>query len=233
MATVVCGESTNYGKGVAPHAQLISIRVEDDLGVINTEDVAWALVQVWLDWEPTHRIAAVNLSLAANPDEDTLATNDCIDPSPLLALLIDLLSIDGIPVVAGTGNDSLDNKVLFPACFALTFAVGATNKLDGIEDYSNSSDALDLLAPGTGVTIPSTAGFCELKAGTSVSTAFVSAAFALLRERWPTRSLAELEAALKQSGPSLSDKPDGIVRNRLDVSAAMQLLETIPPGGPQ
>lgn len=53
----------------------------------------------------------------------------------------------GVLIVAASGNDGSDS-VDYPGGYDGIFAVGATDALNGIADYSNRGAALDLVAPG-------------------------------------------------------------------------------------
>ena len=53
----------------------------------------------------------------------------------------------GILIAAASGNDGND-KVDYPGGYAGIFAVGATDAINSISDYSNRGSALDLVAPG-------------------------------------------------------------------------------------
>ncbi|MEU2792746.1 S8 family serine peptidase [Streptomyces sp. NPDC007100] len=92
----------------------------------------------------------------------------------------------GAIVVAGVGNDGTSKKN-YPAACPGVIGVGAVNQYGETWSRSNYNDTVDLLAPGEG--IPFAQGKSDsaytVSDGTSPATAYVSAAAALLREKFP------------------------------------------------
>ncbi|MFF8784158.1 S8 family serine peptidase [Streptomyces sp. NPDC015125] len=92
----------------------------------------------------------------------------------------------GVVVVAGVGNDGTSEKHIPAACPG-AIGVGAVDEYGKVWSMSNYNSAVDLLAPGVDVPVlggKSDSHYGTTK-GTSVATAYVSAAVALLREKYP------------------------------------------------
>jgi hypothetical protein len=93
---------------------------------------------------------------------------------------------------------------------------------DQVVCSSNSSSALDLLAPGVLIKSPSLGGGQSERSGTSLSTAHASAVAALVLQAASEISPGELETIMKESGVPVTDSRNGRVTRRLDALAAVR-----------
>lgn len=150
--------------------------------------------------------------------------------------LADALAAGILPVIA-SGNNSATSGLPWPSCNPAAVAVGATADasfsgscgavaVDQVMCYSNSGPQLDVLAPGS---IISAAGLGGVH-GTSFAAPFVSGAVALLAHSRPTASPDQIRDAIVNTGPSVTDPRNGVVRRRLDVAAARTRLTGAPAG---
>jgi subtilisin family serine protease len=110
---------------------------------------------------------------------------------------------DGILVVAAAGNNARNTDVIpyYPASIALDnlVAVGASTRLDGTRTSSNfGAGSVDLFAPGEAIysTVAASDTAYESRNGSSMATAFVAGALALLRAESPTAPGTQLIARL-------------------------------------
>jgi serine protease AprX len=136
--TFVAGVAASQGKfgGAAPNADLVSLKVFNDLGQGTTADVLRAC-----DWllqnKDRYNIRVANFSL-----QSSLATSFRFDP---LDRAVEKLWQAGIVVVAAAGNDATNgqqNGVLFsPANDPFVITVGA------LDDLGSPSPADDVNAP--------------------------------------------------------------------------------------
>ncbi|MFG2527262.1 S8 family serine peptidase [Streptomyces sp. NPDC048516] len=116
----------------------------------------------------------------------------------------------GVVVVAGVGNDGSTEKHLPSACPG-AIGVGAVDEYGEVWERSNYNSAVDLLAPGVDVRVlggksDSQYGTTD---GTSVATAYVSAAVALLREKYPDLTPGQIANRLVKTAsltPSVKKK---------------------------
>jgi len=174
-------------------------------------------------------IAAVNLSLGGQA-----FTSPCDSQLPAGKITMDLLRSVGIATIVSSGNDGLANSISIPACISSAISVGATDKSDQVPFFSNSASFLDLLAPGVNITssVPGTE-FSSFS-GTSMAAPHVAGAFAVLRSKNPSATVDEILAALKNTGQSILDTRNGLVKPRIQVDLALTqiLLEAngISPG---
>ena len=127
----------------------------------------------------------------------------------------DLSKSTGNQVVAAAGNDGSD-VVQFPASYPEVIAVAATNAGGTLTGFSSYGDWVDLAAPGwdilsTGVRSMTPAGYdpywyCT---GTSCSAPIVAGVAALVKNKWPTLTSAQVATRLKvlsrDAGPRGTD----------------------------
>jgi serine protease AprX len=257
VAGLIAGNSLVYpsrdklfGKymGVAPRANLISVKVSDDDGNTTVLDVING-IQFAVDNKATYGIRVINLSLSSAAAESY--TTDPLDAA------VEQAWNAGILVVAAAGNEALtsDGVTFSPANDPWALTVGA---LDDRGTFSRLDDILapwssrgltqdgvskpDVLAPGGGLVsaLAPESDFAHLcptcivdgryfkAGGTSMATAVVSGAAALLVEEHPTWSPARLKGALRAT---LVDVPGagGVI----DVYAALDSTATWSTTRPQ
>ena len=189
-----------------------------------------------IDWilenQETYNIAAINLSLGASSFADPCNTYNAFQTA------FDAAREAGIVVVAAAGNDADSSGIAFPACTPGAISVGAvyddittnldwgicedpTTTADQITCFSNSAYYLSIFAPGAMIT----AGGATM-GGTSQATPHVAGAVALIRQKFPDASTAEIEHQLLQSNYQLTDPRNGLIFPRLDLTSALDISET-------
>ncbi len=127
--------------GIAFNAKIMPLRVLDANGEGDSAAIARAI-----RYATRHRADVINLSLEF-PSEVRSAEI----PDVLSALRY--AHRRGVVVVAAAGNQT-DITVAYPARAQSVIAVGATTPTGCQADYSNSGDALDVVAPGGGADAP-------------------------------------------------------------------------------
>jgi serine protease AprX len=143
--------------GVAPEADLVSVKVSDEAGEATILDVIYGL-QFVVDFKEKYNIRVVNMSL-----ESSVAESYKTDPLDAAA---EAAWFSGIVVVAAAGNRGSDPKAVSyaPGNDPFVISVGAvddqgTSKLndDKLADWSSRGKTQDghskpeLLAPGSGI----------------------------------------------------------------------------------
>ena len=212
---------------MAPDANIVGLDVFSG-GSASTTDLLAAI-----DWLVTNRetynITAANFSLGTSQ----LYSSPCDSRfNPFKAALDTLLENDILPVVA-SGNEGSPNSLSNPACVSAALSVGAvydanvgtrtwsacsdasTNQ-DQVACFSNSASFLDLLAPGAMIT---SAGYQG--GGTSMAAPHVTAATALLSERFSDATMLEIQSRLLQSSKWIVDAKNNLSHPRLDLESAM------------
>ncbi|MDW7773243.1 MAG: S8 family serine peptidase [Desulfobulbaceae bacterium] len=224
VAGIAAGSGDTFD-GVARNAELIAVQVFSrfdrtlDCGsapipcaMTYTSDQIMGLQQVYA-LRTTYAIASVNMSLGGG-----YYTAYCDWDSRKET--IDLLKDAGIATVIASGNDSHTNGVSAPGCISTAITVGATNDtVDTRAWFSNSGPQLDLYAPGVSIysSVPDE-GYASW-GGTSMAAPHVAGAWALLKEKYPTETVDEIETRFDDSGVTVSS--DGISRQRIDIDEAL------------
>ncbi|MFH8406767.1 S8 family peptidase [Streptomyces sp. NPDC018019] len=165
MAGIIAGHGHGPGgaqgiKGLAPGAKIMP------LSAYKKESEATR-------YAADHGADVINMSYGVTRDADTCES---------IRYALD----KGVIVVAGVGNEG-SSKKNYPAACPGVIGVGAVNEYGEAWSRSNYNDTVDLLAPGE--KIPFAQGKSDsaytTSDGTSPAAAYVSAAAALLREKFP------------------------------------------------
>jgi uncharacterized repeat protein (TIGR02543 family) len=217
---IITGDGNTAPKGIAPDSKIVAIKVLDsNNSFYSSSDIVAAL-----DWILNNRpdVDVVNMSLYTYAKFNDVC-DDCYAWTMNLASAINNLRDIGILCISIAGNDSLVGQITAPGCLSSCMAVGATDKKDAAASFSNSSELVDLFAPGVSIISTAVGGGSASKTGTSMAAPHVSAAASILRQKEPSLQPSELESALKTSPVYVTDAA-GLTRPRLDVMAALEAV---------
>jgi hypothetical protein len=210
--------------GVAPGAQIAALDVFRSDGLAYSNDIIAALN--WAIQNKTlFNIAAVNLSLGGGS-----ATSPCTNDA-FASAIASVKSAGIVPVIA-SGNNGFTNAISSPACVPAAVSVGAVYDInmgaigwsscsdsataaDRVTCFSNSASFLSILAPGALIT---SAGITM--GGTSQASPHVAGAMAVLKAAFPDKTPDQLLTLLQDTGVSVTDQRNGIVKKRIDLAAA-------------
>ncbi|HEX9096734.1 MAG TPA: S8 family peptidase [Candidatus Dormibacteraeota bacterium] len=217
VAGIIAGSGTaSLGQyiGVAPQANLISLRVNDGTGGAPTSAIMNAILWAVIN-RNTYNIRVINLSLQASVQES-------YSTSPIDAA-VEYAWLKGLVVVVAAGNSGPNSALYAPANDPYVITVGATDDqgttatsddmLAGFSSYGVTQDGVtkpDLVAPGKRIittlatnstfalNYPSFAvGSQYIKlSGTSVAAPVVSGVAALYIESNPTVRPGQLKGVL-------------------------------------
>ncbi|MBI9045471.1 MAG: BspA family leucine-rich repeat surface protein [Anaerolineaceae bacterium] len=232
VAGIAAGSNDSTLFGVAPGADIIAVQVfsrfpasfcgYSDCALAFSSDGAAGLERVlWLHNNTDMKISSANLSLGGGE-----YTSYCDDSSLYSAMINNLYSV-GIAVVISSGNDGYTNAISAPACVTNAVAVGSTTKSDVVASYSNSSELVDILAPGSSIYSSIPGNVFSYKSGTSMAAPHVTGAWAVLRQRYPTAGVADILGYLQTTGVSITDSRNAITKSRIQVDEALN-YETNP-----
>ncbi len=199
-----------------------------------------------LDWLLNFRpdVKVVNMSVGIQ----TFVFNDfCDDANATTMMLrdaIDALQIQGVSVIAASGNDGTSTFMNAPACVHSAVSVAASYdndpqdatypcafpppQADAVACFFNVNQRTAMVAPGVNITSTARGSGSTTKSGTSASAPLVSACAAAIREAAPTLTAFEVELALRSANTihdARSDQqfpPDGVDLPRLDCLAAIE-----------
>jgi serine protease AprX len=217
VAGIIAGDGTaSLGQyiGIAPQANLISLRVNDGNGGAPTSAIMNAILWAVIN-KNTYNIRVINLSLQASVQESYRT-------SPIDAA-VEYAWLKGIVVVVAAGNSGPDSALYAPANDPYVITVGATDDqgtvattddvLAGFSSYGVTQDGFtkpDFVAPGKRIittlapnsnfalTYPSfMVGTQYIRlSGTSVAAPVVSGVAALYVESNPTLRPGQLKGVL-------------------------------------
>jgi hypothetical protein len=176
------------------------------------------------------RIAAANLSLGSGSFS---AVCDATTGMPPVKAAIDALAALGIATVAASGNNGSSSQISAPACISTAISVGSTlDSADSISSFSNRASFLSLMAPGSGINSSVPGGAFVTKSGTSMATAHVSGAWALVKSFQPGASVTQVLNALRNTGVAITDVGTQLTYSRIRLDTAFQSFNAVGPPGP-
>ncbi|MFB7177345.1 S8 family serine peptidase [Streptomyces sp. NPDC056257] len=191
--------------GVAPGADIVAIQV---FSQFNTADSCAGEVPCVASF-PSAQLAGLEkvlqLKQAGTP---VIAANLSLggghytaacDADPRKAAVDNLLAA-GVATVIAAGNNGYVDAVSVPGCISSAVTVGSTTDDDELSTFTNRGPLLDLFAPGTSIVSSVPGGNYASKSGTSMAAPHVAGAFAVLKQAYPTKNVADLTALLKSSG---------------------------------
>jgi Subtilase family len=226
VASMIIGRNS-LTPGVAPGADILSIRIANDAGQSDSYLLAQGIVAA-----VDAGASLINISMGSFGD------------SALVRNAIEYARAAGALIVAAAGNNGL-KRISYPAANSGVIAVGAVDALGNHLDFSNSGAQVAISAPGFGVNAAWTGDRAASVSGTSFSAPIVTGSIAALMSQpgaarlTPQQAQSLLFAYLNDGGEAGNDSelgggtPDiGRVLNRkkpgiYDAALASQRL--IPP----
>ena len=157
----------------------------------------------------------VNLSLVTTTNSATLHNT------------IKFLESQGILIVAASGNAGASVTNYYPAAYAETFTVAATDGADTVTLFSNYGDAVDVAAPGSLILSTYKDGSYYLSSGTSMATPHVSALAGLLLSMRPDLTKAGLIDLIRTTADDVNGfnypgRDNFLGHGRINVRAALE-----------
>ncbi|MGZ0151800.1 S8 family serine peptidase [Kribbella sp. WER1] len=197
---IAAGTGNSIGiAGVAWNAKVRPVKVLDDNGEGSDANVINGI-----NWAVKNGARVINMSLGGEGD------------NPVLHTAIQNAVANGVVLVAAAGNTGT-SAPQYPAAYDEVLSVGATNWYGALTSFSTYGGTVDIAAPGFDIT--STAPRSKTPAGydpyamglsgTSFSSPIVAGIAALVRNKWPMFTPAQVMARLKttarDAGPRGTD----------------------------
>ncbi|MFF0723235.1 S8 family serine peptidase [Streptomyces sp. NPDC004134] len=227
VASTIAGSGAASGgshKGVAPGAKLAVGKVLSNAGSGSTSQIVAGME--WATKEAGAKVVSMSLGSSATDGSDPLSRS------------VDELtrSTDSLFVIAA-GNDGPGKEtVSAPGTADSALTVAATDKSDGMADFSSRGPRFgdgalkpDIAAPGVGIAAARAAGTSmgtpvddnyTSAGGTSMATPHVAGAAAVLAQQHPDWSWSRLKTALMSTSKDAGHTPADQGAGRLDVARA-------------
>lgn len=239
VAGIIAGSASAGGQfnGVAPEALLINAKALDSDGSGYLSSIIEAIAfSINPDGNPETNDGArvINLSFGAIGD---------FEDSPLEMVLQDAESL-GVIIVTSSGNCGYENPdfscggyagLTYPGSSSSVITVGSVDENNLFSEFSSRGHVLDygvkpdFVAPGENVSSSWLNGGVKSATGTSASAAIASGAIALLLEKDPFMSPANVRFLLSTTSKDLGVKGrDGLYGfGLIDVNAALNEIDLI------
>ncbi|MCP4715289.1 MAG: S8 family serine peptidase [Deltaproteobacteria bacterium] len=179
VASIIAGTSSQL-TGIAPAAEILSMKVLSDEGMGDTFTLAQAIVD-----SVDRGARIINMSLGTQSD------------SPVLRQAVQYARDHDVALVAATGNDSV-NAVSYPARYKGVISVAAVDAVGRHLYFSNRGPEVDIAAPGLGVEAALADEEHGSFSGTSAAAPFVSGALAWIMAEQPDISTDDAVALLSE-----------------------------------
>jgi subtilisin family serine protease len=238
---IVASSGSASHAGVAPAAKIVAVKVMDG----GNRFQGFTQIYRGLEWIAAQRpdVRVINMSLGTH----TLFTSEACNGSAIargVAPVVRTLRERGVLITASSGNQESWTEVALPACMTDVIGVGATYKpswqapfpcitgmpSDCVTSFTNSNDAVDLVAPGASIQASRRGGGSLTLSGTSMAAPHVAGTIALmLQARGGFFAADQIEQILKTTGRSVSDARNGLTFTRIDAAAAVAATPRIVP----
>jgi subtilisin family serine protease len=207
--------------GTAPGARLLAVHAFSTGGA-TAESTTFGILK-GMNWAVNQGVRIINMSFAGPKD-------------PSLERALRVAYGKGIVLIAAAGNAGPKSPPLYPAADPNVIAVTATDVEDKLFAGANRGKYVSVAAPGVDILVPAPENGYQLTTGTSVAAAEVSGIVALLLERNPKLTPADVRRILTQSARRLSpgERDDNFGSGLIDPLKALQLADprsasTVPP----
>lgn len=217
VSGIIAAEADNdYSMtGINQSTKILPVKVLDASGYGDTEQIAYGIL-----YATDQGADIINMSLGGGY-------------SRVLEYAMRYANERGVTIVAASGNDGWE-EVSYPASSKHAIAVGATNKLDLVSDYSSYGKDLDLVAPGTDIPSLLPDGNVTLMSGTSMAAPHVAAVAGVLKSINPDLTPGQLENLLTASADDVEfiaeDAPPGFEEDPFFEEDFPYEMEELAPG---
>ncbi len=185
VASMIIGRGS-LTPGVAPGADIVSIRIANDFGESDSYLLAEGIVAA-----VDAGAKLINISLGSFGD------------SALVRNAIAYAAERNALIVAASGNNGME-RITYPAAYPGVIAVGAVDAVGNHMDFSNKGSQLAIAAPGFGVNAAWTGNQAVSVNGTSFSTPIVVGAIAAVKS-WPGNESVTTQQAANMVFAYLND----------------------------
>jgi minor extracellular protease Epr len=223
IAGIIAAEKKKLGlTGVAYGAKIMPVKVLNEKGQGADKDIADGI-----RWAADHGANIINLSFGASQQEKVL--DEALEYAAQKGCLI--IAAAGNRYTKYTSEAEYDQpNILYPAAHPAVMAITATDINDELCPFSSAGPRAELAVPGKELfsyDLWQKNDKSKILSGTSYSTAFASAAAALLWSSYPTLKAAEIREVLTMTaadlGPTGRDSKYGF--GRMDLEKAYEACQ--------
>ena len=207
--------------GTAPAARLLAVHAFSTTAA-TAESTTFNILK-GINWSVQEGARIINMSFAGPRD-------------PSLARALKAAYDKGTVLIAAAGNAGPKSPPLFPGADPYVIAATATDVNDKLFTGANRGKYISVAAPGVDILVPAPEGEYQITTGTSVAAAEVSGIVALLLERNPKLTPADIRRILTASAKRLApgERDDNFGSGLIDPLQALQLADpriatTTPP----
>jgi subtilisin family serine protease len=193
--------------GIAPNVHILAIHAFSTKAS-TAESTTFAILK-GLDYAAANGVRIINMSFAGPRD-------------PTLEKTIKAAYDRGIIMISAAGNAGPKSPPLYPAADPNVIAVTATDMNDKLFPGANRGRYIAVAAPGVDILVPAPESTYQLTTGTSVATAHISGIIALILERNPRLTPADVRRILIASAMRLGPN-DQFGAGLVDPAKALQL----------
>ncbi|CAJ1967801.1 unnamed protein product [Cylindrotheca closterium] len=214
--TIAAADNDSGVVGVAPDAEIYTVRIFDNRGDFFGSDVV-AAAEACRD--AGAQIISMSLGGPSYQGDEKR--------------IFDALFDQGILPIAAAGNDG-DDDYSFPASYARVMSVAAVNSNRNHASFSQYNDRVDIAAPGVNVRSCWNNGRYSSISGTSMATPHVSGVAALMKSYKPNATPQELFNAMINTAvnPNTNGRDDKYGHGIINAVAAMDALDGNTPDAP-
>ena len=202
VSGIIAAKADNHYSmaGINSHSKILPVKVLDASGSGDTESIAFGII-----YAVDKGAKVINLSLGG-------------PYSRTIEYALKYANEHGVTIVAATGNDGFE-EVSYPASSKYAIAVGATNRLDLVSDFSNYGRGIDLVAPGTDIPSLMPDGNVTYMTGTSMAAPHVAAVAGLILSHNPDLTPNKVEKILTKSAQDVTfEEEDNPMNGYIEVS---------------
>jgi thermitase len=171
--------------GTAVNVNIMPLKILDQNGEGTVEDLAKAIF-----YAARHSVRVVNMSLGTLTED-----NRC---PQILQEQVNVAHARGVLLAAAAGNQG-GTDPFFPAACGNVVAVTSSDFSDILSGFDNIGNWIDITAPGEDIISTMPGGDYEFESGTSMATAFVAGAAAMVWSRNPGLQPDDIERILERS----------------------------------
>lgn len=197
VSGIILGSESVNIKGIAPSVKLVPMVVSTETAdgkiVMGNSEILAEAINDAID---IYGCKIINVSMGTLTDSDALRN------------AVKHAEEKGAVVISSVGNDNkyFPENIYYPAAYETVIGVSALNRKGEIANFSQRNSSVSICAPGDRIKLASLEkGKANFGFGTSYATSYVSAAAALIVEKYPDITPEEIRKMLFESSKDLGE----------------------------